>query len=144
MANQQTNTTKIITDSNSHQIRVRMPHLWGWSKSYLKNLNSIHQQGMRFALDAYTTSPTESLYIEVNDMPLILRRQNLALQYYTKLHSCPSNATYKCVFYPQCKNLYFQKETGIKPFGHPMENLTKVTQVYLDRKFPWLLKQSTI
>ena len=58
-------------------------------KSYLKKLETIHHLLLRIALWAFTTSPIESLYIEVNEPPLSLRRYKLALQYYIKLISCP-------------------------------------------------------
>ena len=60
-------------------------------KSYLRCLDSIHHLGLRLALGALRTSPVESLYVEANEAPLILRREKLALQYFTKLQSCPSN-----------------------------------------------------
>ena len=59
-------------------------------KSYLRCLDSIHHLGLRLALGALQTSPVESLYVEANEAPLSLRREKLALQYYTKLQSCPS------------------------------------------------------
>ena len=61
-------------------------------KTYLKELNTIHHQGLRLALGAYSTSPIESLYTEAREPPLTLRREKLVLQYSTKLKSCPSNA----------------------------------------------------
>ena len=54
-------------------------------KSYLRCLDSIHHLGLRLALGALRTSPVESLYVEANEAPLSLRREKLALQYYTKL-----------------------------------------------------------
>ena len=54
-------------------------------KSYLRCLDSIHHLGLRLALGALRTSPVESLYVEANEAPLSLRREKLALQYYSKL-----------------------------------------------------------
>ena len=42
-------------------------------KTYLKKLNTIHHQGLRLALGAYSTSPIESLYTEADELPLTLR-----------------------------------------------------------------------
>ena len=53
--------------------------------AYLKELNTIHHQGLRLALGVYSTYPIESLYTEANEPPLTLRREKLALQYSTKL-----------------------------------------------------------
>ena len=54
-------------------------------KSYLRCLDSIHHLGLRLAHGALRTSPVESLYVEAIEAPLSLRREKLALQYYTKL-----------------------------------------------------------
>ena len=69
-------------------------------KTCLKELNTIHHQGLRLALGAYSTSPIESLYTDADEPPLTLRREKLALQYSTKLKFCPSNPAYDCTFNP--------------------------------------------
>ena len=63
-------------------------------KTYLKKLNTIHHQELRLALGAYSTSPIEKLFTEADEPPLTPRREKLALQYSTKLKSCPSNPAY--------------------------------------------------
>ena len=121
-------------------------------KSYLKELETIHHQGLRLALGAFSTSPVESLYTEANETPLPIRRQKLAMQYHIKLATCPSNPAYNCVFQPQYKTLYDRKENAIKPFGLRMEGLTTkaqmdTTQVHrsiISKTPPWLLKQPTV
>ena len=55
-------------------------------KTYLKELNTIHHQG----LGTYSTSPIESLYSEADEPPLTLRCKKLALQYSIKLEILPS------------------------------------------------------
>ena len=79
-------------------------------KTYLKELNTIHHQGLRLALGAYSTSPIESLYTEAYS----LRREKLVLQYSTKLKS------YDCTFNPKYKQYFERKEKTIKPFGLQM------------------------
>ena len=59
-------------------------------KSYLRCLDSIHHLGLRLALGALRTSTVESFYVEANEAPLSLRREKLALQYYTKLQYTPA------------------------------------------------------
>ena len=54
-------------------------------------LDPIHHEGWRLVLGAFRTSPVVSLYTEAHEAPLHLRCEKLALQYYTKLKSCPSN-----------------------------------------------------
>ena len=121
-------------------------------KSYLRELDTIHHQGLRLALGAYNTSPVESLYIEANEPPLELRRQKLALQYYTKLSSCPTNPTYNNTFHPQYTELFDQKEKAIKPYslrmkGILLENEMDTTQVHksiISTTPPWLIEQPKV
>ena len=86
-------------------------------KSYLRCLDSIHHLGLRLALGALRISPVESLYVEANEAPLSLRREKLALQYYTKLQSCPSNPAFECTIYPKYQELFARKESAIPTFG---------------------------
>ena len=79
-------------------------------KTYLKELNTVHHQGLRLALGAYSTSPIESLYTEADEQPFTLRSEKLALQNSTKLKSCPSNPAYDCTFNPKYKKPFERKE----------------------------------
>ena len=51
-------------------------------QSYLRKLDSIHNQGLRLALGAFRTSLVNSLYAEANEPSSNLRRKKLSLQYY--------------------------------------------------------------
>ena len=82
-------------------------------KSYLRCLDSIHHLGFRLALGALRTSPVKNLYVEANEAPLSLRREKLALQYFTKLQSCPSNHAFECTINPKYKELFARKESAI-------------------------------
>ena len=86
-------------------------------KSYLCCLDSIHHRGLRLALGALRTPPVESLYVEANEVPLSLRQEKLSLQYFTKLHSCPSNPAFECTINPKYKELFARKESAIPSFG---------------------------
>ena len=90
-------------------------------KSYLRCLDSIHHLGLRLALGALRTSPVESLYVEANEAPLSLRREKLALQYYTKLQSCPSNPAFECTIYPKYKECFARK--AIPTFGIRVQSI---------------------
>ena len=92
-------------------------------KSYLRCLDSIHHLGLRLALGALRTSPVESLYVEANEAPLSLRREKLALQYYTKLQSCPSNPAFDCTIYPKYKECFARKELAIPTFGIRVQSI---------------------
>ena len=78
-------------------------------KSYLKKLDPIQHEGLRLVLGAFRTSPEVSLYTEAHETPLKLRCEKLALQYYTKLKSCPSNQTNYCIFNTESKQQFEQK-----------------------------------
>ena len=90
-------------------------------KSYLKILDSIHNEGLRLVLGAFRTSPVNSLYVEANEPSLYTRRQKLALQYILKLKCNPLNPTHKVVFNPQYKRLFERKPNAIPPFGIRLE-----------------------
>ena len=70
-------------------------------KSYLRCLDSIHHLGLQLAFGVLRTSPVERLYVGANESPLSLRREKLALQYFTKLQSCPSNPAFECTINPK-------------------------------------------
>ena len=46
-------------------------------QSYLRQFNSIHNQGLRLALGAFRTSPANSFYAEANEPSLNRRRKKL-------------------------------------------------------------------
>ena len=73
-------------------------------QSYLRKLDSIHNQGLRLALGAFRTFHVNNLYAEANEPPLNLRRKKLSLQYYLKLKSNPDNPTHQVVFEPHYKD----------------------------------------
>ena len=84
-------------------------------KTYLKELNTIHHQGLRLALGTYSTS-VESLYTEADEPPLTLRREKLALQYSIKLKSCPSNPAHDSTFNLKYKQHFDRKVKNNKTF----------------------------
>ena len=86
---------------------------------------------MKLTLGANKTSPIESLYTEANEPPLSIRRQKLALQYYIKLASCPSNPAHNVPYCLQNKALFETKSNPIKPFSLRIENL--VSEIQIDK-----------
>ena len=101
-------------------------------KSYLRCLDSIHHLSLRLALGALRTSPVESLYVETNEAPLSLRRGKLALQYYTKLQSCPSNPAFECTIDLKYKELFARKESAIPSFGIRIQSVLDVSNILTD------------
>ena len=59
--------------------------------SYLTRLGVVQNQALRICLGAFRTSPIPSLHVEANELPIHLRREQLSLQYATKLRSNPLN-----------------------------------------------------
>ena len=49
-------------------------------QSYLRKLDTIHNQGLRLALGAFGTSPVNIWYAEANEPSLNLRRKKLSLK----------------------------------------------------------------
>ena len=101
----------------------------------------------RLVLRAFRTSPIISLYTEVHEAPLQLRCEKLALQYYTKLKSCPSNPAYNCNFNPK-----YKKKIPIKLFGLWMEPIlqesaipfTNVHKSILPQIPSWIIKKPQV
>ena len=110
-------------------------------KSYLRCLDSIHHLGLRLALGALRTSPVESLYVEANEAPLSLRREKLALQYYTKLQSCPSNPAFECTIDPKYKELFARKESAIPSFGIRIQSLLDASNILNDNVHATVIPQ---
>ena len=67
-------------------------------KTYFKILNPICYEARM--------SPVESLYAEGNEVPANIWSNKLAIQYYAKLKSCPSNPAYNATFHPRYGELF--------------------------------------
>ena len=121
-------------------------------KSYLRCLDSIHHLGLRLALGALRTSPVESLYVEANEAPWSLRREKLALQYFTKLQSCPSNPAFDCTIHPKYKEFFARKESAIPSFGIKMQSIfddsnllnKNIHDTIIPEVPPWTLQQPRV
>ena len=121
-------------------------------KSYLKQLDPIHHGSLRLILGAFRTSPIDSLYTEAHEASLQIRSEKLALQYYTKLKSSPSNPAYDCTFDPKYRQYFDQKEKSIRPFGLRMEPILKEATIalvnihksILPQIPPWIIKNPKV
>ena len=67
------------------------------SNTNLRQLDSIHNSGLRLALRAFCTSPISSLYTEANEAPLEERRLKLSMHYYLKTRACVDNPAYNAL-----------------------------------------------
>ena len=110
-------------------------------KSYLRCLDSIHHAGLRLALGAFRTSPVDSLYAEANEAPLSLRREKLALQYFSKLQSCPSNPAFECTVHPKYSDLFSRKQTAIPTFGIRIQRILETSDFKNDNIHPSIIPE---
>ena len=115
--------------------------------SYLKILDPIPNTCLRISLNAFKSSPQQSLYVEANEPPLQLRRLKLSLQYATKLYTNKDNPTHKIVFQPQLESAFISKPSSILPFGLRIRphlqaadiNIVTLHDIKLPKLPPWTL-----
>ena len=121
-------------------------------KSYLKQLDTIHHESLRLVFGTFRTSPIDSLYAEAQEAPLQIRSEKLALQYYSKLKSSPSNSAYDCTFDPKYRQYFDQKEKSVRPFSLRMEPILKESTIPLNNIHksilpelpPWIFKNPKV
>lgn len=90
--------------------------------SYMQKLEAVHNASLRLCSGAFRTSPIPSLQVEANELPMALRREQLSLQYATKLKSNLSNPAFESVFTPQFRNFYASKPSYIRPLAYRLED----------------------
>ena len=92
----------------------------------IRELDSIHNSGLRLALGAFCISPVSSLYTETNEAPLEERRLKLTMHYYLKTRACINNpARYALREFDQTtRDLYVPRPNGrggmTRPPTHPI------------------------
>ena len=84
------------------------------SKSLLKQLDVVHNLGLRICTGALRTSPVESIYVDANELPLDLRREELSLRYITRIKSSDENPSSKIL--GSCNMNIYQKPRASRPF----------------------------
>ena len=84
------------------------------SNTNLRQLDSIHNSGLRLALGAFCTSPVSSLYAEANEAPLEQRRLKLSMHYYVKTRACIENPAHHALheFDRTTRYLYAPRPNG--------------------------------
>jgi len=118
--------------------------------SYIKQLESIHNAGLRLCTGAYRTSPIPSLQVEANELPMALRHNQLSLQYAIKLKSNESNPAFDTVFAPQFRNFYTSKPSYIRPLAYRIEDQldafcgNPVIHYFIPDLPPWRIPQPEI
>ena len=84
------------------------------SNIHLRQLDSIHNAGIRLALGAFRTSPVSSMYTEANESPLEERWLKLSMHYYLKTRACTDNPAHHALheFDPTTRDLYIPRPNG--------------------------------
>ena len=84
------------------------------SNTDLRQLDSIHNAGVRLALGAFCTSPVSSMYTEANEAPLAERQLKLSMHYYLKTRACTDNQAHHALheFDPTIRDLYLPRPNG--------------------------------
>lgn len=85
--------TKSLSDLN-----WTMVVLGSARKSYIQMLDTIHHQGLRLALGAFSMSSVQSLYTEANEPSLQNRHLKLTLQYASKLKANQNSSAVTAIF----------------------------------------------
>jgi len=87
---------------NRSHVRLKLDYgcvVYGLArKSVLESLDRVQNAALHTCLGAFRTSPVASLHVEVGELPLELRRQQLCLQCICKLRSNPCNPAFNSVF----------------------------------------------
>ena len=91
------------------------------SNTNLRQLDSIHNFGLRLALGAFCTSPVSSLYTEANEAPLEERRLKLSMHYYVKTRACIDNPAHHALheFDRTTRDVYAPRPNGRRGMTRP-------------------------
>ena len=81
----------------------------------LKELDVVHNAALRICSGAFRTSPVESIYVDTDELPLDLRREELGLRYLMKLKGSPSNPAANAI--KQCDPHNYDGARSSKPFS---------------------------
>ena len=84
------------------------------SNTDLRQLDSIHNAGVRLALGAFCTIPVSRMYTEANEAPLEERQLKLSMHYYLKTRACTDNPAHHALheFDPTIRDLYLPRPNG--------------------------------
>ena len=84
------------------------------SSTDLRQLDSIHNSGLRLALGEFCTSPVSSLYTEANEALLEERQLKLSMHYYLKTRACIDNPAHHALheFDQINRDLYAPRPNG--------------------------------
>lgn len=96
---------------------------WTASKNVLKKLDPVHNAGIRLCIGAFKSSPVESLYAESGEQSLYHRRQQLALQYYSRSFQTPDSPVYGYIHNHNQDQMRTDTETFAEYMGTILQTL---------------------
>ena len=119
-------------------------------KSKLKELDVVHNLGLRICTGAFRTSPVESIYVDAGELPLHLRREELGLRYIQRIKSNPSNPSFKVL--GDCNSTLYTKPRSSKPFqvrineevDDPNVKRQKIKEIDYPIYPPWLMPKLNV
>ena len=116
------------------------------SETLLKSLDSIANEALRIATAAFKTTPSESLYILANELPMHYRRKLMTAKYFCKLRSQLGNPAFKYAV-PNYYGQTFEAKRLTPPFSIRARNILKdmeITNLYIKAAFSYqIYSQST-
>ena len=75
----------------------------------LKRIDTLVQDNLRIISGCFRSTPVQSLYVLLDELPLTERRNLMSLKYYSKTRSYLSNPAHSCLTSHSHRNLYQQK-----------------------------------
>ena len=121
-------------------------------KVHERQLDSIHNAGLKLALGAFCISPVSSMYTEANEAPLEERQLQLSVNYNLKTRTCTDNPAHRALheFDPTTRDLYLPRPNGkggmtrppAKPIGLKVEEAMTSAEIDIEMVCP--LKTPTL
>ena len=112
-------------------------------KTKLKELDVVHNMGLRICSGAFRTSPVESIYIDCHQLPLDLRREELGLRYVARVQSSPENPSLNLINETLSKNYRANAMPFHVRYKDHLGNGNLLNEQILPVKFPknppWML-----
>ncbi|XP_049904182.1 uncharacterized protein LOC126392679 [Epinephelus moara] len=119
------------------------------SKTMLKKLDSIQYQALRVCCGAKKTTPVSALQVEMGEMPLEIRREQISLIYWAHLRGHGENHPAQNILKP-CQE---KERRKVQSFGWTIENRVKESRI-ADKNMsktvplsivpPWTLEEAII
>jgi ribonuclease HI len=85
--------------------------------SYINTLEPVANQALRLCLGVFRTSPITSIQILAKEPPLQIRREQLTMQYCSKILANPQNPIFPHISNPRFVQDFTNKPTIIPPLG---------------------------